>query len=183
MKTITGMILTTALSAAIFAADAPVAPSKTFDQQLKMIEGELVPLAEAMPGDKYNFAPTHGEFTGVRTFGQQVAHVAAVIYLCAASVLGEPVPAEAGSGENGPATLKTKDDYVKYLKASFAYGHKAMNSVTERNLMGNIKSPFGEGNVPRVSMVTAPVWHSFDHYGQMVVYARMNGIVPPASRK
>jgi hypothetical protein len=55
--------------------------------------------------------------------------------------------------------------------------------VTEKNLMQPINSPFGEGSVPRVSMVTAPVWHSFDHYGQMVVYARMNGVVPPASRK
>ncbi len=109
--------------------------------------------------------------------------MAAVIYLCAASVLDEPVPEEAGKGENGPPTLKTKDDYVKYLKAAFAYGHKAMNRVTEHNMLQTIKSPFGAGDVPRVSMVTAPVWHSFDHYGQMVVYARMNGIVPPASRQ
>jgi hypothetical protein len=154
-----------------------------FDRQLKMIESELVPLAEAMPADKYGFAPKQGEFKGVRTFGQQVSHIAAVIYLCAASVLGEAVPKEAGDGENGPPTLKTKDDIVKYLKASFVYGHKAMSFVTEKNLLGTIKSPFGEGDVPRLSMVTAPVWHSFDHYGQMVVYARMNGVIPPASRQ
>ena len=166
-----------------FAADSPMPAGRAFDQQLKTIEGELVSLAEAMPAEKYSFAPTHGEFAGVRTFGLQVSHVAAVIYLCSASVLGESVPAEAGSGENGPDSLKTKDDIVRYLKASFVYGHKAMNSVTERNLLQPIKSPFGEGSVPRVSMVTAPVWHSFDHYGQMVVYARMNGVVPPASRK
>ena len=161
----------------------PMPISRSFDQQLKMIESELVPLAEAMPADKYSFAPTPGEFAGVRTFGQQVSHVAAVIYLCAAAVLGEPVPKEAGEGENGPATLKTKDDIVKYLKAAMVYGHKAMTSVTEQNVMQMIKSPFGDGQVPRLSMATAPVWHSFDHYGQMVVYARMNGVVPPASRK
>jgi hypothetical protein len=171
------------VGAACFAADAPVTVSRTFDQQLTMIERELVPLAEAMPAEKYNFAPTHGEFAGVRTFGQQVSHIAAVIYLCSASVLGEPVPPEAGEGENGPPTLKTKDDIVRYLKASMVYAHKAMNSVTGSNLTGMVKSPFGEGQVTRLSMVTVPVWHSFDHYGQMVVYARMNGIVPPASRK
>jgi DinB superfamily len=183
MKTILWVMVTLGLCGTAFAADSPMTAGRAFDQQLKMIEGELVSLAEAMPAEKYNFAPTHGEFAGVRTFGQQAAHIGAVIYLCAASVLGETVPAEAGSGENGPASLKTKDDIVKYLKASFVYGHKAMNFVTEKNLMQKIKSPFGEGDVPRVSMVTAPVWHSFDHYGQMVVYARMNGVVPPASRK
>ena len=139
------------------AADAPPSVSRTFDQQLKMIESELVPLAEAMPADKYTFAPTHGEFKTVRTFGQQASHIAAVIYLCAASVLGEPVPKEAGEGENGPATLQTKDDIVRYLKASIVYGHKAMNSVTEKNLMQPIKSPFGEGQVPRLSRFTTPV--------------------------
>jgi len=182
MIKMTGLFLI-GLAAAAFAADAPAPASKAFDQQLKMIESELVPLAEAMPADKYDFAPKQGEFATVRTFGQQVAHIAAVIYLCSASVLGEPVPKEAGKGENGPPTLKTKEDYVKYLKASFVYGHKAMNSVTAGNLLENIKSPFGDGDVPRVSMVTAPVWHSFDHYGQIVVYARMNGVIPPASRK
>jgi hypothetical protein len=119
----------------------------------------------------------------VRTFGRQVSHVAAVIYICAAGVLGEPVPNEAGTGEEGPAALQTKDDILKYLKAAFAYGHKAMNSVTPENMMTMIKSPFGQGEVVRLNMITAPVWHSFDHYGQMAVYARMNGIVPPASRR
>ena len=182
MRKVLWSTVTVAVCGAAFAADSAMPAGRAFDQQLKMIERELVSLAEAMPAEKYNFAPKQGEFSGVRTFGQQVLHVGAVIYLCAASVLGEAVPAEAGPGENGPS-LKTKEDIVKYLKASFVYGHKAMNSVTERNLLQPIKSPFGEGDVPRVSMVTAPVWHSFDHYGQMVVYARMNGVVPPASRK
>lgn len=158
----------------------PVA--KVFDQQLATIESELVPLAEEMPADKYGFAPTQGEFKGVRTFAQQVSHVAAVIYMVSASVLEQKTPSEAGPGENGPASLQTKDQILKYLKDAFAYGHKAMNSLTERNLTGLVKSAFGEGDAPRVSMASVAVWHSFDHYGQMVVYARMNGIVPPASR-
>jgi hypothetical protein len=159
---------------------APV--GKTFDQELTMVERELVPLAEAMPADKYNFAPTHGEFKGVRTFGQQVSHVAAVIYAVSAGVLEEKTPSGAGSGEDGPATLKSKDEIVKYLKDAFAYAHKAMNSLTGTNLTTMVKSAFGDEKVPRVSMANEMVWHSFDHYGQMVVYARMNGIIPPASR-
>jgi DinB family protein len=182
MKNVIFPTILLAASAAV-AADAPSTPGGAFDQQLKTIESELVPLAEAMPADKYDFAPKNGEFAGVRTFGQQVSHIAAVIYLCSASVLGEPVPEEAGEGESGPSSLKTKDDIVKYLKASFVYGHKAMNSVTAQNMLTPAKSPFGGGQVPRLSMITVPVWHSFDHYGQMVVYARMNGIIPPASRK
>ena len=136
-----------------------------------------------MPADKYNFAPTSGEFKGVRTFGQQASHVAAVIYMVSASVLGDKNPSEAGKGENGPASLKTKDDVVKYLKDSIAYGHKAMASLTDRNLTEMVQSAFGDNKVPRVSMATVAVWHSFDHYGQMVVYARMKGIIPPASRQ
>jgi hypothetical protein len=168
----------------MFGVDAPaVSVSKIFDRQLTTVEHELVPLAEAMPAEKYNFAPTDGEFKGVRTFGQQVGHVAAVIYSVSASALGEKNPSENGEGENGPATLKTKDDYVKYLKSAFAYGHKAMNSLTGLNLTGLVKSAFGNEQVPRASMASEAVWHSFDHYGQMVVYARMNGIIPPASRR
>jgi hypothetical protein len=177
-------LLAGACGLAAYGADASAPPvGKIYDQELTMLEHELVPLAEAMPADKYQFAPTHGEFKGVRTFGQQVGHVGAVMYMVSASVLGEKAPAEAGEGENGPPTLKTKDDYVKYLKGAVAYSHKAMNSLTSANLTAMVKSAFGNDKVPRVSMASVVVWHSFDHYGQMAVYARMNGIVPPASRR
>jgi len=170
------------VAAAFGAENSASAVSKTFDSQLSMVEQELVPLAEAMPADKYSFAPTHGEFKGVRTFGQQVGHIGAVMYMVSAAVLGEKVPSEAGEGENGPATLKTKDDLVKYVKGAIAYSHKAMKSLTASNLTDMVSSPFGDHKVTRLSMATTPVWHTFDHYGQMVEYARMNGIVPPASR-
>ena len=167
---------------ALGADPLPPPVSKIFDQQLTTLEREFVPLAEAMPADKYNFAPTNGEFKSVRTFGQQVSHTAAVIYMVSAAVLGETNPSEPGSNENGPASLKTRDDIVKYLKDAIAYGHKAMNSLTDRNLTEMVPSAFGSNKVPRVSMASVAVWHSFDHYGQMVVYVRMNGIIPPASR-
>jgi uncharacterized damage-inducible protein DinB len=156
--------------------------SKIFDQQLSGLERGFVSLAEAMPEGRYGFAPEGGEFAGVRTFGQQAAHTAAVIYLCAASVLNEQPPVDT-SGQNGPASLKTKDDIVKYLKNAFAYGRKAMATLKDESFTAQVRSPFGRGTVTRASMVSAMLWHSYDHYGQMVVYLRMNGMVPPASRR
>jgi len=166
-----------------FAADAP-APSisQVLNGQIKTIESEVVSLAEAMPADKYDFAPTSGEFKGVRTFSQQMTHIAAVAYFVSAAALGEKNPSDAGSDENGPASIKGKDAVVKYLKDAFAYAHKAANTVTAANMMELLPPPFGREKMPRISIVTVIPWHSFDHYGQAVVYARMNGVVPPASR-
>ena len=155
--------------------------SQVLDGNLKMIEGEFVPAADAMPEDKFGFAPTSGEFKGVRTFGMQVKHVSAVNYMVAAAILGEKPPVELG-GENGPDTIKTKADIIKFAKDSYAYAHKAIASITDDNALAQINSPFGNDKVTRLGMGTAFAWHGFDHYGQMVVYLRMNGIVPPASR-
>ena len=176
-------MVVTLFAASAFSAD-PAAPSVggVFDQQLKTMESELVPLAEAMPADKYGFAPTAGEFKNVRTFGQQLSHVAAVLYMVSSSVLGEKNPSDPGTGENGPATLSGKAAIVKYLKDAIAYGHKAMNSLTAANMTELVPAPFGNSKMARGSLASLAVWHSFDHYGQMVVYLRMNGIVPPASR-
>jgi len=146
------------------------------------LEGEIVPAADAMPEDKYAFAPTTGEFKGVRTFAQQVKHVAAVNYLIGSAILEEKPPTETG-GESGPDALTSKADIMKFLKDSFAYVHKAAATINDKNLVSNIKDPFGEGTTTRLGMATAVAWHGFDHYGQMVEYLRMNGIIPPASRR
>jgi len=161
-----------------FAADAPTF-AKTEDGQLHGVEQEIVSLVEAMPADKFDFAPTAGEFKGVRTFGQQARHVATIIYVVSAAVLGEKNPVDPGKDENGPA-LASKAEIVKYLKDAFAYGHRAMSSLTAANAMDEVKV-FG-GSSTRLAMANLATSHSFDHYGQMVVYLRMNGIVPPASR-
>jgi hypothetical protein len=176
------LFIATGCAAVLSAAEPTNVVSKTFDQELTMVEREIVPLAEAMPADKYSFVPTSGEFGKSRTFAQQASHVAAVIYATSAAVLGEKNPTDMGQNENGPASLKTKEDVVKYLKDSFTYAHRANAMVTSQNLTEMVDSAFGKNKVPRLAMVTVPVWHSFDHYGQMVIYARMNGIVPPASR-
>jgi predicted outer membrane protein len=155
--------------------------TRALDSTVLNLEHELVPAAEAMPEDKYGFAPTNGEFKGVRTFAQQVKHIAAVNYELAAAILEEKPPAEIND-ESGPASMTSKADILKYLKDSFAYVHKAIATINEQNLVGTVKSPFGEGWVTRLSLATSVSWHGFDHYGQMVEYLRMNGIVPPASR-
>lgn len=155
---------------------------KEVDSEIRSIEREAVSLAEAMPAEMYDFAPTAGEFKNARTFGQQMTHIAAVMYTVSSVALGEKNPSETGQNENGPANIKGKDAVVKYLKDAFAYAHRAAAKLTSANAMDQLQSPWGSNKVTRYSMVSLVVWHSFDHYGQSVVYARMNGIVPPASR-
>jgi uncharacterized damage-inducible protein DinB len=153
-----------------------------FNHSLSNVEREFVSAADAMPADKYSYAPTNGEFKGVRTFALEVRHVATVNYEMGSVILGEKSPVEMGKEENGSDTLQTKDDIMKYLKDSFTYLHKALASLNEENLVVPIKSPWGNGTVTRLGMALIGVSHPFDHYGQMVEYLRSNGIVPPASR-
>jgi uncharacterized damage-inducible protein DinB len=162
-------------------SDVPHTPNQILDHALTNVENEFTAAADAMPEDKYSFAPTNGDFKGVRTFAQQVKHVAAVNYILAAAILEEKPPVETG-GENGPDSIKSKADIIKFLKDSFVYQHKAMNSLTGQNLTSAVKSPFGEGMTSRLGLATFSIAHPFDHYGQMVEYLRMNGIIPPASR-
>jgi uncharacterized damage-inducible protein DinB len=158
----------------------PATIASVTDREVSIIESEMVPAAEAMPEDKYNFAPTTGEFKGVRTFAEQVKHVANTNYMFWSAILGE-TPAVDTSKDNGPDSIKTKAEIVKYLKDSFALGHRAAKSLTPENNLERV--PVGEGKAPRVFWITFGVAHAFDHYGQMVEYLRMNGIIPPASRR
>jgi hypothetical protein len=171
------------------AAEAQMAKAKevhrtvaqVLDATVSNMEHEFVPAADAMPEDKYGFAPTNGEFKGVRTYAQQIKHVAAVNYELGAALLEQKPPVDIGD-ESGPASITSKADILKYLKESFEYVHKAIATINEKNLVEPVKSPFGEGSVTRLGLATSVSSHGFDHYGQMVEYLRMNGIVPPASR-
>ena len=156
--------------------------SLILDMDVRMAQGDVMRLAEAMPPEKYDFAPTQGEFKGVRTFSQQISHIAATNYMVASAALGEENPFPPGADENGPPSIKGKTAVVKFLSDSFAYAHKAAATLTEANATEMMPSPFGGGKMPRLAILTTVTWHTFDHYGQMVVYARMNGIVPPASQ-
>src|ERR1700739_2912731 len=116
--------------------------TQVLERTVANLEHDFVPLAEAMPEDKFGFAPTTGEFKGVRTFGQQIKHVAAVNYELGAAILEQKPPADVND-EAGPASVPSKADIIQYLKESFAYVHKAMATINENNLVGTVKSPFG----------------------------------------
>jgi hypothetical protein len=179
MRTIALLFPLLMAGAAWSADDAQIA--KMHDVFLTSADKEIVSLAEAMPADKFNFVPTQGEFKNVRTFAEQAKHLAAVVYLVAAASMGEKPPVDT-NGEKGPDDAKSKEQVVAFMKGAFAYAHKAANALTADNEHSMIDSPFGDGKMMRGAAVDIAVWHSFDHYGQMVVYARMNGVIPPASR-
>jgi uncharacterized damage-inducible protein DinB len=160
----------------------PPTLTSNLDREISAVEKLILEVAEAMPEDKYNFSPESlnipgAEFKGVRTFAVQVKHVASSNYFIWTPITGDKVPENIKDG-NGPADVKTKADIIKFLKDSFALGHKAAATLTAENML---QTP-GHSKSSRLRLTTFGVEHAFDHYGQMVVYLRMNGIVPPASQ-
>jgi len=150
---------------------------------MKIVEMEIISTVDAMPADKFGFAPTDGEFKGVRTFGQMVKHFSATNHILAAAALGEEPPADAGD-ELGPENVRTKAEILTYLKGSFVHLDKAVEAIGQTNIPVNASpiSPLKRGEVTRLALITETLLHAYDHYGQMVEYLRMNGVVPPASR-
>lgn len=152
------------------------------DREVSNVEKELVEAAEAMPEEKFNFSPESlkipgAEYKGVRTFAAQVKHVAASNYLIWSPITGEKLPEGLNDG-SGPESVKSKAEILKFLKESFALGHRAAATLTPGNMLETV----GRSKSTRLRLATFAVAHAFDHYGQMVEYLRMNGIVPPASR-
>lgn len=153
--------------------------SEALDFWVSNTEKEVTSAATAMPEDKYSFAPVAGEFDGVRTFAQQVKHLAASNYrLSAYILLQKPNPEQ--ESEMGPDAIRSKAQILDYLAGSFAELHRAVASVNNENVVAII--PGTARQHTRLQFAIDAVGHSYDHYGQMVEYLRMNGIVPPASR-
>jgi len=148
------------------------------------IREAIVSAARAMPADKYGFAPTNGEFKNVRTFSHQIRHLAATNFILAAAALGQDPPADAGD-EQGPDSLVTKQQHVAYLEHSFDALARAVDAIGDQRIpvRSSPISPFQGNSASRISLIAEALIHAYDHYGQMVVYLRMNGIVPPASRR
>jgi DinB family protein len=155
----------------------PTSVVEVFDRSVDGPERAVLALAEKMPESRYNFVPDHGAFKGVRTFGQLARHIAVGNYQMGAALLREKVPIEPGPHNNGPDSLHTKADVLKFLRESFVYLHKGIATVNEHNLMDAVELPEG-GRAPRLSVVTAAIAHPWDIYGQMIEYLRMNGIDP-----
>jgi len=190
-KTVLSLLLALPLAAQ---APAPKAPAPVpaveptvgmaMDGTYQWVPAQFIGAAEAMPEDKYDFAPTQGEFKGVKTFAQEVKHVSSVNFAFGAMILGEKPKVEMANIEMGPEGLKTKAEIVQNLKDSFAYARRAIQSITAQNGSRAIKNPFGQGpDFTPIGLATILAFHGMDHYGQMVEYLRMNGIVPPASRR
>ena len=156
--------------------------SQALDSWITNTERNVVPAADAMPDDRYSFAPApaSGEFTGVRTFAQQLKHLAADNYWMATLILGDTATPDMYN-ETGPDSVKTKAEILEYLRGSFAALHRAVATIDQDNVVEPISSP-SVWQTTRLSFAVDAVAHSFDHYGQLVEYLRMNGIVPPASR-
>lgn len=178
-----GCCLLTVASTFVYAQAAPPAkppvgtvltPAQSLGNLLTMLENEFVPAAEAMPEDKYGFAPPEsaGAFKGVRTFGDQVKHVADANYY----FFGNYSEAELKAKSDAIAKLKTKAEIVQALKDSFTQAHAFVNAITAESAFKTT------ANGTPAGLAAFGMAHFMDHYGQMVIYLRMNGIVPPASR-
>jgi uncharacterized damage-inducible protein DinB len=160
--------------------DKPAATmASTMGQWWQMIERSFVMAAEAMPEEKWSYAPRDGAFEGVRTFAQQVKHVACGNFAFFLEI-EQKVPPQ-GCGTGGPDLAKTKAELLTYLRESFKYGGDVLARITPQNALDPAGGPYG-GQSTRLGLTTLAVWHASDHYGQIVIYLRMNGIVPPASR-
>jgi uncharacterized damage-inducible protein DinB len=151
--------------------------SQALDFWITNTEEEVVSAADAMPEDKYSFAPTAGEFTGARTFAQQLKHLAANNYRMPAHILTQ-TPTPDHEAETGPDAVRSKAQIMDYLKAAL---HRAVATIDEGNMVQPLAVPRRQNT--RLQFAVDAVAHSYDHYGQMVEYLRMNGIVPPASRR
>ncbi len=177
------------LAAAALGQEHPTGAHRTNTQIIDFLlntqEKRLIALADAMPAEKYDFAPTAGEFKGVRTFGEQLRHIAADNYLLGAGILGEKVPVDVGTGESGSAGVRTKAEIIAYVKASFDYMHRAAATIDDAKspIPTPGISPWPNGTATRLGVTIEDCLHTWDHYGQLVEYLRMNGIVPPASRR
>ncbi len=181
------------LAVIIFSVSAGAEPRQTqqqppptvaavMDREISAVEKQILDVAEAMPEDKYNFSPENlnipgSSYKGVRTFAVQLKHVASSNYFIWSPLTGDKLP-EGWQDGNGPETVKTKAEIIKFLKDSFALGHKAAVTLTVENMLQNPE----HSKSTRLRLAAFGVSHACDHYGQIVEYLRMNGIVPPASR-
>ena len=166
--------------AAAAGADIPTTVADSVAFSMKFIEGSFLGVAEAMPADKYGFIPSGGNFAGVRSFGEQVEHVACAQFAFFNEFEGKQPPADCEKGGHNPA--KTKAELIQYLKDSFDYGNRVLSRLTTKNALERVEGRYAGPNT-KLGISVIAVWHITDHYGQMVEYLRMNGLVPPMTQK
>ena len=159
-------------------------PAEAMDNMVGMLEYEITGVAKEMPADKYSFAPTGAlfapggaeKFDGVRTFGGQVTHLAQANYFFFMGWCGTKPDRDV----KAIGDLKSKDEILPALASSFAYAHKCVATITPSNAFVAIEPV--DGFSTRIAITAFAVAHGNDHYGQMVEYLRMNGLLPPGSK-
>jgi len=160
--------------------DIPRSIADSISGTLQFAEGNFLGVAEAMPENKYSFVPTGGKFDDVRNFGEQVKHVACAQFAFFNEFEGKKPPEDCEKGGHEPA--KTKPELIKYLKDSFNYSNHVLATLTANNALERVEGRYAGPNT-KLGISVVAVWHITDHYGQLVEYLRMNGIVPPMTQK
>ena len=160
--------------------DVPRSIAESVSGTLQFAEGNFLGVAEAMPDNKYSFVPTAGKFDGVRSFAEQVKHVACAQFAFFNEFEGKTPPHDCEKG--GHDAAKTKPELIKYLKDSFDYSNRVLAKLTAQNALDRVEGRYAGPNT-KLGIAVVAVWHITDHYGQIVEYLRMNGIVPPQTQK
>jgi uncharacterized damage-inducible protein DinB len=160
--------------------DIPKNIADSIGGPLHYAEAQLMSIAEAMPEDKYGFIPSSGNFEGVRSFGEQIKHVACAQIAFYNEIEGKTPPDLCEKG--GPSKAKTKAELIQYLKDSYDYGDKVLATISERNAQERAEGRYAGPNT-KLGLAAISVGHLSEHYGQLVVYLRLNGIVPPGTVK
>jgi len=162
-------------------------PGKALARFFAYEEYEFRSAVEAMPEEKWNYRPAAGMFKDekplygpgeVRTFAEQVKHVACANFMFAAFLDGTKPPEACDKG--GPSPAKTRAELLSYLRESFAALTKSLGAITDKNMYDQVEEKPMPNN--RLGVGILSIWHVGDHYGQIAIYLRENGIVPPASR-
>ena len=161
-------------------SDIPTTIAESVGNMLRFTQGNLIGLAEAMPEGKYSFIPSAGEFKTSRSFGEQLKHVACANIAFFNQIEKKTPPQECEKG--GPSKASTKPELLKYLRDSFDYSNRVLLTVDSKSALERVEGRYG-GPDTQLGMAVTALWHIADHYGQLVVYSRMNGIVPPATQK
>jgi hypothetical protein len=143
-------------------------------------EAQFLSIVEAMPEAKFSFIPTVGNFADARSFGEQVKHVACAQFGFFNEIEGKTPPESCERG--GPSKAKTKAELIQYLRDSFDYSKKVLATINAQNALDRVEGRYAGPNT-RLGIAVTSVWHVTDHYGQLVEYLRMNGIVPPPTVK
>jgi hypothetical protein len=154
-----------------------MAISDAVEKSYARLERQVLQVAEAMPAEGYSFQPS----AEVRTFGEQLRHLGAVQWVVGASILGSKPPADVGDGDSGPPAMTEKPEILRYVRDSFGYIRRAIQTVTIENALELMPHPYNASNTEfeRLAMVVGYACHGWNHYGQMVVYQRLNSIIPP----